>query len=145
MISIEKDSISLIDSSIPHLPKGLCALGGAQLPNGDLVLCGGGSSSGQNNEYLHYNHDSRYWKKVGTMKTARFYHSSLWIEDCLLTVGGFDSSRKITSWHEEFSFDGGIKERTEMPIALTDHTATIIDQNRILVCGGHDGRVSNIF
>ena len=144
MISIKKDSISHINSTIPSLPKGLCDLSGAQLPNGDLVVCGGRSRSGKSDEYLHYNHGSNIWTKVGTMITERTSHSSIWIEDCLLTTGGRNMVGKVTSCHEEFSFHGGFKERKKMPIPLNHHTATRFDQNKIIVCGGYDGRVSKI-
>ena len=50
VISIKKDSISHINSTIPSLPKGLCDISGAQLPNDDLVVCGGRSRSGKGDE-----------------------------------------------------------------------------------------------
>ena len=111
VISITKDSISLINSSIPSLPKKLSALNGTQLSNGDLVLSGGYYMSGYedwdgyddgsedlntewfdvevcNDEILHYKLGSNQWTKVGTMKNLRRNYSSVWIEGCLLTTGG---------------------------------------------------------
>ena len=142
MISINKDSISHINSSIPSLPKGYRRLSGAQLPNRDLVICGRDGISYTNNHYLHYKEGSNEWKKVGTMKKAKFRHSSVWIDGRLLTTG---ESRKGTSYLEEFSFNGGVKIRKNMPIPLKFHTATIFDRNRIIVCGGLDRRVSQTF
>ena len=37
VISIKKDSISHINSTVPSLSKGLCDLSGAQLPNGQKL------------------------------------------------------------------------------------------------------------
>ena len=76
------------------------------------------------------------------MKKATSCHSSVWIDGRLLTTGGRDSSWKTTSHHEEFSFDGGVKERKEMPIALHGHTATTFDQNKVMICGGINEKVS---
>ena len=140
MISINKDSISHINSSIPSLPMGCCGLSGAQLPNRDLVICGRDpytkKISYTNNHYLHYKEGSNKWKKVETMKKEKFGHSSVWI-DVLLTTGGMVvESRKGTSHHEVFSFKGGVKIGENMPIPLKFHTATIFDRNRIIVCGG---------
>ena len=146
VISIRKDSISHINSTIPSLPKGLCDFSGVHLPNGDLVVCGGSmrSRSDRSDDYLHYNRGSNIWTKVGTMITDRIFHSSVWIEDCILTTGGRNMVGKVTSCQEEFSFHGGFKERKKLPIALSHHTATIFDQNKIIVCGGYDGRVRKI-
>ena len=145
MISIQKDSISRINSSIPSLPKVLWGLRGTQLPNGDLLVCGGVTGMGIS-EYRHYKEGSNQWTKVGTMKGARSLHSSVWIDGRLLVTGGVNSSNKKTSYHEEFSFDGGVKERKELPIALYSHTATIFGQNGMIVSGGFNERnVSKIF
>ena len=144
MISINKDSISHINASIPSLPKGLNKLRGAELPNHDLIVCGGNTRYGYSNDYLHYNHDSNQWMNVGTMNRATSSHSSVWIDGVLLTTGGKYSSGKITSHHEEFSFTGGVKKRKEMPVALAGHTATLYGQQTMIICGGWDGYVSKI-
>ena len=140
IISIHQDSISHIDSSIPSLPKEYWGLGGAQLSNGDLVVCGGKTGKYRQedrfSEYLYYKEGSNQWTKVGTMKTTRSHHSSVWNDGRLLTTGGERYSNGPISHHEEFSFDGGVKEREEMPIALYKHTTTILDQNKMIVCGG---------
>ena len=149
IISIHQDSISHIDSSIPSLPKEYWGLGGAQLPNGDLVVCGGQTGEYIQDdcfsEYLYYKEGSNQWKKVGTMKPERTHHSSVWNDGRLLTTGGERYLNGPISHHEEFSFDGkrgwrmefdGVKERKEMPIALYKHTTTILDQNRMIVSGG---------
>ena len=146
MISINEDSISHNSSSIPSIPKGYGGLSGSQLPNRDLLICGGDISYYTKNQYLHYKEGSNQWRKVGTMKKAIFDHSSVWIDGRLLTTGDeFQVSRKETSHHEEFSFDGGVKKRNAMPIPLRLHTAAIFDQNRIIVCGGRDRSVSQTF
>ena len=77
MISIHKHSISHINSSIPSLPKVMWGLGGSQLPNGDLVVCGRVTRYGSYYPYLHYEKGSNQRTKVGTMKGARSDHSSV--------------------------------------------------------------------
>ena len=94
-------------------------------------------------EYLLYTKGSSQWTKVGTMKKKRYGHSSVLIEDRLHTTGGFKNTRyyKITTRHEQFSFDEGVKEMKEMPIPLLNHTATTFGKNKMIVCGG-SGHVS---
>ena len=151
MISIITDSIVLNDPVIPPLPKELAAPGGTQLPNGDLLLCGGlfvedledhSSSESEDfldcsDEYLLYKSGSSQWTKVGIMKKKIHGHSSVLIQDRLHTIGG--TSKKISSSHEQFSFDEGVKEMKEMPIPLQYHTATAFGKNRMIVCGGSGG------
>ena len=156
VISINTNSISHTNSSIPPLPNGLRGCTGTQISNGYLVVCeeeeedsyDSDSSEEDRPIYLHFKEGSNQWTKVGTMLKEICWYSSVWIDGRLLTIGGEDSSRKRTSHHEEFSFNGGVKEMKEMPIALLGHTATIFAQNKIIVCGGHlrgefDRRVSN--
>ena len=159
---------------------------GTSLPNGDLIVCGGDTGQGCKNmvehgaktwwqvcegdtgptfsdEYLHYKDFSNHWTNVGTMKTARFSHSSVWIDGCLFTTGGFctlehveydsdDSERALwisrddwqaTSHHEMFSIQGGVKVRREMPTPLGGHTATMFAAHKIIVCGGSPTRYVN--
>ena len=135
MISITKGSISCIKSYIPSLPKKLSFLNGTQLSNGDLVLNGRTFESGHgesarndevgDDEYLYYKLGSDQWTKIGTMKNVRRNHSSVWMDDCLLTTGGEEQQEEISkkrwkkiSHHEEFSLKEGVKERKELPIVL---------------------------
>ena len=61
------------------------------------------------------------------MKKATSCHSSVWIDGRLLTTG-YEEDCEQTSHHEEFSFDGGVKTRKELPMPLMFHTATVFDQ-----------------
>ena len=132
----------------------------------DLVVCGGDTGSSLSDEYLHYEDGSNHWTNVGTMKKARFSHSSVCIDGCLFTTGGCepllnvendldnvdvfspgrwldDEEWKTTSHHEVFSTEGGVKEKREMPIPLSGHTATIFGPHKIIVCGGSPTRYVN--
>ena len=140
MISILKDSMSRISLGIPSLPKEFHRLGGAQLPNGDLLISGGGLFPGWNDEYFHYKDGSNQWKKVGTMKGTRLGHSSVLINGDLLTTGGCDSSLSLSTI-EKFSINGGVKERMNMPIALQHHAAAVFGKDTILIIGGIDVKV----
>ena len=146
MISILKDSMSLINLGIPSLPKEMQRLGGgAQLPNGDLLIIGGGTFYGWNDEYFLYKDGTNQWKKVGTKKQENFGHSSVLIDGNLLTTGGCGSSAKLLSNHEEFSIKGGVKDRTNMPIALQNHAAAVFGKHTILISGGIDAKVNETF
>ena len=61
------------------------------------------------------------------MKWARAGHSSVLIDGNLLTTGGYDSSEKFVSKHEEFSIKGRVKEKKMMPIKLYNRAATLFD------------------
>ena len=154
VISIVKNSISHINSSIPSLPKVLSRLRGAQLPNGDLIACGGLSGSAKIevssiahklDEYLHYKAGSNQWANIGTMARKKAWYSSVWVDDCLYTTGGSDSSLIDIACLEEFSITGGAKERKEMPMPLSSHTATTFGPHKMIVCGGMNRNVSETF
>ena len=144
VVSIKKDSISIINSTIQSLPKRLTQLRGTQLPNHDLLVSGGCPFTGPdcNDEYLRFSQDSNQWKKVGTMKKARRLHSSVLLNGCLYSTGGYDLSNKITSHHEILNLDGRVEEKKELPIQLWGHTANKLNENQYMVCGGWDKNVS---
>ena len=75
------------------------------------------------------------------MKKKIHGHSSVLIQDRLHTIGGI-YNKKISSSHEQFSFDEGVKEMKEMPLPLENHTATTFGRNKMIVCGGGTGDVS---
>ena len=122
-------------------------LQGAKLPNGDLLVCGGNNVLRRTSaEYMLFKQGSNQWKKVGTMKRARWLHSSVCFDGDLFTIGGKDSfNTRIISHHEQFSFEGGTKDKKELPIALYGHTATIFDYHKMLICGGRDDLVGKQF
>ena len=139
MVSIKKDSISIINTTIPLLPKRLVHLQGTQLPNHDLLVSGGRSWSDRNGEYLKFDQASNQWKKVGTMKKARYAHSSVLLNGCLYSCGGIDSSHYATSHHEVLNLDGRVEEKKELPSKrLSSHTAHRLNENQYIVIGGYD-------
>ena len=106
--------------------------------------------------YLLYNHASKQWKEVGKMKMARCNHSSVLLNGFVFSCGGDrsyrlsvsscygippDKPQKISS-HEVFSLDGIVKERKELPIALSYHTANKINETQYMICGGYGAKVS---
>ena len=144
VISIVKGSVYHDHKTIPFLPKSLSGFGGTQLPNGDLLLCGGWSQSGHrrishNSEYLLYKRGSNKWTKVQNMFSERYFHASVFIDGYILTTGGLDSSRKPVLVHEQFSIEEGLEKKKELPIALKGHTATLLGQHKIIICGGMYG------
>ena len=141
VISIVKGTVYQTHKTIPLLPKSLSGFGGTQLPNGDLLLCGGWAQSGgrrisHHSEYLLYKRGSNKWTKVQNMTSERYFHASVFIDGYILTTGGLDSSRKPVSVHEQFSIEEGLKKKKELPIALKGHTATLFGPHKIIICGG---------
>ena len=146
MKSIKNDSLSIINSNIPSLPKGLGDLRGTQLPNHDLLVSGGYTGSKWNDEYLRFSLSSNQWKKVGTMKIARKSHSSVLLNGCLYSCGGRDSSGKRTSHHEVLDLEGRVEEKKELPFALSRHSAHKLNENQYMVIGGwNDANVRKSF
>ena len=146
MVSIKSDSISIINTTIPSLPKGLNNLRGTTLPDHDLLVSGGYLIGGNDDyltfdEYLRFSQDSNQWKKVGTMKMARHYHSSVLLNGGLYSIGG-NLGIGLYSHHEVFNLDGRIEEKKELPIALSGHTANKLYENKYMVIGGRDKNVS---
>ena len=107
VILIKDNSLFHVDTAIPSIPNGMFGLQGAKLPNGDLLVCGGNTRTGLwiNDEYMLFKQGSNQWKKVGTMKMARWHHSSVYFDGGLSTVGGLDSSQSRISHHEYYSFE----------------------------------------
>ena len=141
VVSIKSDSISIINTTIPSLPKGLNNLRGTTLPDHDLLVSGGYLIGGNDDyltfdEYLRFSQDSNQWKKVGTMKKARYAHSSVLLNGCLYSCGGVDSSDNETSHHEVLNLDGRVEEKKELPIKLKLHTANKLNENQYMVIGG---------
>jgi len=149
VISIINNSVSLVDKSIPLLPQGLKCLSGVQLSNGDLLLSGGRSEYETSNDYLHFKIGTNRWEKVGSISSI-WNHSSVLLEDCMFTTGGYyssDSDDEYGQWYgtasdcdfslnEKFSIEDGVKDKKRMPIELSGHTATKFGQHKMIVCGG---------
>ena len=140
LFHINTDSISTRINSSPMIFFGSQF---TQLPNGDWLVCGGCKTvSRTNDEYLLFKQGPNQWTKLGTMKRERWHHSSVYVDGVLLTTGGSNSTHNALAHHEHFSFDGGVKDRKELPIALRRHRATMFGNNKMLISGGCDIQVS---
>ena len=144
------EEISIIYDSLFHVKKAPYSLlevwnvGSkfTQLPNGDWLVCGGSPTKGSNSEYMLFKKGPNQWTKVGTMRRVIWEPESVYIDGALLTTGGMDLSRNAISHHEHFSFEGGVKNGKELPIALHMHRATIFGNHKMLITGGLDIHVS---
>ena len=155
VISIENDSVKHVNYALVSPLKRLCSLRGAQLTNGNLLVCGGvhpsacehsNSYSVKYDEYLLLNFGSKKWNKIETMKnTTVFSHSSASLDGRLFTTGGQTIVGDASTYHRDFSFGEGVKERQQLPIALRNHTSTIYDQENMIICGGFNKKVSNAY
>ena len=149
------DSISRINTTIPNLPKkhgyqgALQDMRGTRLPNNDLLLSGGFRMCGNGmytkvieDTYLLYSQSTNQWKEVGKMKMPRYDHSSVLLNGCVYSCGGYKRWMSHERHHEVFSLDGSVKDRKELPIALSGHTASRLNENQYMICGGVDENVS---
>ena len=151
MITIGKYFLTHPARKVPLLPARRNGLRGVPLPNGNLLVCGGGRfgliesivEGPACGEYLLLKAHSDQWTNVGTMKVARKYHTSVFYDGCLYTTGGLDSLNNVISHHEAFSLNGDVKEKKDIPISLQGHTATIFDQYKMLICGGSKRKMEN--
>ena len=113
-----------------------------------MLICGtdakgndggyGENESEESGEYLLFKDGFVQWANVGNMKRRKSWNTSVLVNGCLFTTGGF---RWKDSLHERFSFEKGVKGKKEMPIALEGHTATILSKHKYLICGGLDRKV----
>ena len=102
----------------------------------------GGHQDKERDEYLLFADGFVQWTNVGHMKRRKNWNTSVLVNGCLFTTGGF---KRKYSLHEKFSFQKGVKHKKEMPIALEGHTATILSKHKYLICGGVDRKVIKTF
>ena len=160
LILLRPESISIEKQSIPFLPIGLCVLGGVQLPNGDLLVCGGNTvkegwkycegieatNGWKNDEYLVLPRMSEEWISIGKMLEPRSNHSSIFINGSVFSCGGKDSGKNIFAHHEEFKLGESINARKELPLKLVGHTVEELDSSNYILIGGLDKNVGeNIY
>lgn len=128
MISIVNDSVVHVNTAIPFLPKQILPLTGAQLPNGNLLVRG---ISRYCDEHLLFIDGSNQWTKTRSSERALNSPSSVWIDGSFFTTG-FDifSPGYEALHHEEFTFNGSVKERRKLPIELDYHEATVFGQQK---------------
>ena len=144
MLSIVNDSVVLYNTAIPFLPKHFLPLTGAQLPNGNLLVRG---ISRNCDEHLLFRDGSNQWTKIRSSERALSCPSSVWIDGRFFTTGFkfcFSSGYEALH-HEEFTFNGSVKQRRKLPIGLENHSATVFGQQKILVSGGFEIYVSYRF
>ena len=136
----QNNCISNIEKSIPSLPMKLRGLRGAQLPSGDLLVGGGWNFDYGRlplcRDYFLHKDGSDNWENVGRMARGRMHHSSVFTKDCLFTIGGEGNDGEIISQNEAITVGGMAKEVKELPMKISKHTANMLNENQILICGG---------
>ena len=106
-----------------------------------MLVCGGSTVSWASDAYIIFKQGFNVWKNFVTMWRARSFHSCTYINGHLYALGGLDSSQNAISHHEQFSFTGGPKDPRNLRIALYGHTATVFNNDKMLICGGRDIKV----
>ena len=136
----QNNCFSNMEKSVPSLPMKLRGLKGAQLPSGDLLVGGGWNYDSGTlfvcKDYLRYKNGSDNWEPVGTMARPRMNHSSVFARDCLFTIGGMGNDGEIMSQNEVITLSGMEKEVKVLPMKISQHTANMLNENQILICGG---------
>ena len=155
LILLRSESICLEKESIPLLPIGLCVLGGVQLPNGDLLVCGGNTvkegweycegieakDGWKNDDYLILRKMNKEWSSIGKMLEPRSNHSSIFINGSVFSCGGKDSGKNIFAHHEEFKLGVSINVRKELPLKLVGHIVEDLGSSNYILIGGLDKNV----
>jgi uncharacterized protein (TIGR03437 family) len=112
------------------------------LPNGRVLIAGGGPET---NTTEIYDPTTEVFTPAKPMNVARHLHRAILLKDGrVLVVAGRSSSgigaRFATNAAEIYDPATGNWSLTDpLPFAVTDHTATLLSDGKVLVAGGYDG------
>lgn len=118
---------------------------------GDDVVVFGGSRGRNRQSTVHVlDSDTWHWKAVkieGKPPSARTYHSAVAVRDRVVIFGGNDAKKSFNSVHVLQKKAGGAGDTWTWfhpcvvgtpPQARTGHSATLVDDCKILIVGGWD-------
>ena len=135
LIKIDKDGILTKSScKLPDYPLKVSGAKGTFLGRSESnIICGGGYNL--TNEC--YNFDVNEWKKMPSMKIARYLPGMTSTNGVIFVCGGLDASG-YTSSCEKFE-NGKWISLQSLPTKLTGHCMITINNETILSIGGQDG------
>ncbi len=112
------------------------------LPNGNLLVAGGGQSSISNgsNTCSLYNASSNTWSATSNMSTNRINHTTnLMVNGNVMTIGGNDGASVHNSCEFYNYSSGNWSTAPAMNQSRTNHASILLMDGRILTSGGFDG------
>ena len=109
------------------------------LNNGKVLVAGGGSDITE-----LYDPDTGIWSNTGSMSVARFHHTATLLNNGKVLVAGGQSVLTFSSTTfdsaELYDPDAGTWSTTgSMSFGRSDHTATLLNNGKVLVAGGQVG------
>jgi N-acetylneuraminic acid mutarotase len=113
------------------------------LPNGKVLVAGGGNNSGVLSSAELFDPSNGTWTATGSMNFARKNHTATLLPSGkVLVAGGFDSGNAVFSSAELFNPTNGLWTTTgAMTVNREFHTATLLPNGKVLVAGGDTGSV----
>ena len=140
LIKIDKDGIFTKGScQLPDYPLKVSHAKGTFLAQSESnIICGGDPPTNE-----CYKFDVDEWKKMPSMKTARYYHGMTSTNDEIFVCGGYDAilfygGYGYTSRCEKFENGKWISIQS-LPTKLSNHCMITINNETILSIGGKDG------
>ncbi len=112
------------------------------LPNGKIVIVGGGSARRSVHEVELYDHQQGTWTSTGSMAAPRCVHSTTQLTSGnVLAVGGIDwVTEEVHASAEVYDYQSGKWIETDsMHTPRFNHRAVRLQDGRVLVCGGLRG------
>ena len=109
------------------------------LPNGQVLVAGGGNDSGVVATAELYDPATGLWTATGHMATTRISHTATLLPDGrVLVAGGRDNNEIRLATAELYNPATGLWTATgKMTAARTIHTATLLPNGQVLVAGGY--------
>ncbi len=108
------------------------------LPNGQVLVAGGGTSSGELSSAELYNPSTGAWTPTGSMSVTRVFNTITLLQNGkVLVAGGRAPSGGAFSSAELYDPATGAWTPTgSMSVARTFHSATLLPNGKVLVAGG---------
>jgi uncharacterized delta-60 repeat protein len=107
------------------------------LPNGKVLVVGGGNTSGYLTSAELYDPASGSWTATGSLNTARDDHTATLLPNGkVLVAGGINSSGALTSAELYDPASGSWTAPGSLNTARYLHTATLLPNGKVLVAGG---------
>jgi len=118
----------------------------ALLANGWVLVAGGSTPAGFTNEAELYNPTNGVWSTTGSMSAPRYSFTATTLANGKVLVAGgfhFDANLKAvvpTNSAELYDPASGTWSNTgSLNTARGDHTATLLPNGKVMVCGGDNG------
>ncbi|WP_205520077.1 Kelch repeat-containing protein [Pseudomonas lactucae] len=127
------------------LPVGRDTCGAVLLMSGDVLVVAGSNAGMAIGDTHLYDVSTDLWRAAGQLRTPRFAHTTTLLESGrVLVVGG--NNLQFTGGQVQDSvelYDPNAQEwqlQGWLPVDCMDHTATLLQNERVLIVGGYSGR-----